>query len=135
MSKLLLFTTWDHLKAWHVQRQAIPAWTEEHAGDFDVLVEFDLKSIGEMMNHGMFIIRKKKKNQSAILYLYTKWDLLLLWQSGHLPRLDCWTRAHSTINDTLAGFSLNEIRIRPNAGMFIAQREINPYVYPKVKGV
>ncbi|MGA8942193.1 MAG: hypothetical protein WB502_05680 [Thermoactinomyces sp.] len=135
MSKLLLFTTWDHLKSWHVQHQAIPVWTEEHAGDFDVLAEFAPESIGEMTDHGMFIIRKKKKNQSALLYLYTRWDLLLLWQSGHLPKLECWTRVHSTINDTLAGFSLNEIRIQPDAGMFVAQREINSYIYPKVKGV
>ncbi|MBA4602814.1 hypothetical protein [Thermoactinomyces mirandus] len=135
MSKLLLFTTWDHLNAWHVHRQAIPAWTEEHAGDFDVMVEFGLELIGEMTDHGIFIIRKRKKNQSLILYLYTKWELLLLWQSGHLPKLDCWTRDHSSKNDTLAGFSLDEIQIQPCAGMFIAQREVNPYIYPRVKGV
>ncbi|MRG29163.1 hypothetical protein [Laceyella tengchongensis] len=65
MNKLLLFTTWDYWKSWHAHGSAIPAWTEEHAGPYEVSVEFDASCIGEMTDKGLFIISKKNRMRPA----------------------------------------------------------------------
>jgi hypothetical protein len=135
MSKLLLYTTWDYWKSWNETGHAIPSWTEDHAGEFEIMVEFDFTSIGEMTDNGMFIIAKKKPGSLSKIYLYTKWELLRLWRQGQIGQLDCWTKDHVTKFEVLSSFTFTEIHEHTSGGMFIAKRLERPHHYPKEKGV
>jgi hypothetical protein len=135
MNKMLLYTTWDYWKSWNETGHAIPAWTEDHASEFEILVEFDWSSIGEMTDNGMFIISKKKPEMFSKIYLYTKWELLCLWQHGQILELDLWTKDHVTKFEVMSSFTFDEIHEHTYGGMFIAKRKENPYYYPIVKEV
>lgn len=130
MNKLLLFTTWDYWKSWNTQGSAIPAWTEDHASHYEVLVDFDFFSIGEMTDNGIFIISKKRPDATSLIYLYTRWDLLKLWQRGEILRLDCWTKDHVTRFEVLTSFAFEEIQEHTYGGMFIAKRLKNVLPIP-----
>ncbi|TCW40816.1 hypothetical protein EDC32_101464 [Laceyella sacchari] len=135
MNKLLLFTTWDYWKSWHAHGSAIPAWTEEHAGPYEVSVEFDASYIGEMTDKGLFIISKKKPNATSQIHLFTKWDALDLWRRGEIQRLNCWTKDHATQFEVLTSFTFDEIHEHTYGGMFIAKRQEEIFTYPKLEEV
>lgn len=117
MRTLFLYTTWDYWKSWN-HGEAIPAWTQNHASPYEILIEFPYDAIGEKTDEGMFIIRKKQPQTFSRVFLFTKWSAWDAWLRGKKTTIHGWTKDHYRSSDEILSFYFYEEVEHTHQGLF-----------------